>query len=148
VQGPGGPLYTRNGSFHVGSNRELLTIDNLPVMGAGGPIVLPAGVTPEAVEVSLDGRLYENGVPFAELSIVQFEDTGVLQAAGASLFTAEPGAIALPSAAEVLQGRLELANTSSINELIQIMAGSRQFEAAQKAMNTITESVQRRIGLR
>jgi flagellar basal body rod protein FlgG len=148
VKGPEGPLYTRNGSFHVDGNRQLVTIDNLPVMGAGGPIVLPANVNSETVEVSLDGRLYGNGVQFGELDVVRFEDTDVLQAAGASLFSASPDAIPLPSSAEVLQGRLELANTSSIHELIQIMSVSRQFDAAQKAMNTITESVQRRIGLR
>jgi flagellar basal body rod protein FlgG len=148
VQGPEGPLYTRNGSFYVDENRQVVTVDNLPEMGAGGPIVLPADVTSETVEVAVDGSLYANGVQFGQLAVVQFEDNSVLQTAGVSLFSAGPEAVTLPSAAGVLQGRLESANTSSIDELIQIMSGSRQFEAAQKAMNTIAESVQRRIGLR
>ncbi len=148
VQGPDGPLYTRNGSFYVDANRQLVTIDNLPLMGSGGPIVLPPQVNSENIEISRDGRLYDAGQEFGQLELVQFQDNSVLTPAGSSLFSAAANAVPLPSAAEVLQGTLELANTSSIDELINIVTGTRQFEAAQKALNTIAESVQKRIGLR
>jgi len=148
VKGPDGPLYTRNGSLYVDTNRQLTTVDNLPVMGVGGPIVLPPNATTESVEIARDGRLYANGQEFGQLAIVGFEDNGVLQPAGSSLFAASADVIPQPSAAEVLQGHLELSNTSSIDEMINLIVSSRQQEAAQKALNTIAESVQRRIGLR
>ncbi|MDQ7052442.1 MAG: flagellar hook-basal body protein [candidate division KSB1 bacterium] len=43
VEGPNGPLYTRNGHFIINDSRELLTANGLPVMGENGPIVLPDG---------------------------------------------------------------------------------------------------------
>lgn len=148
VQGPDGPLYTRNGSLHVNSERQLTTIDNLPVMGVAGPIVLPAGATTESVEISSDGGLYSNGEQFARLALVEFADNSVLTPAGASLFAATGGAVPQPSAVQVLQGHLELSNTSSIDEMLNLISSSRHQEAAQKALNTIAESIQRRIGLR
>ena len=148
VQGPDGPLYTRNGSFHVRPDGALTTIDHLPVLGNGRPIMLPAGTNSEGIDISRDGRMYSNGQEFAQLDVVEFSDTSVLTPVGASLFSAPRDASIQPSSAEVLQGTLELANTSSINELINIIAGQRNFEASQKALNTIAESVQRRIGIR
>lgn len=148
VKGPDGPLYTRNGSLHVNNDRQLTTIDNLPVMGVAGPIVLPADATTESVEISRDGRLYSNGQEFGQLALVQFADNSVLAPAGASLFAATGNAIPQPAAVEVLQGHLELSNTSSIDEMLNLISASRHQEAAQKALNTIAESIQRRIGLR
>ena len=148
VQGNDGPLYTRNGSFHVGPDRELTTIDKLPVLSGGRPIELPNGANSESIEITSDGRMYSNGQEFARLDVVQFSNTSVLTPVGASLFTAPADTIPQPSPAEVLQGRLEFANTSPINEMISIITGMRNYEASQKALNTISESVQRRIGLR
>ncbi len=148
VQGPNGQLFTRNGSLYVQPDGALTTVDKLPVIGAAGPIVLPPGVTSEAVEISRDGRLYSNGVEFGQLSLVEFVDNSALTPMGASLFSVTGDAQPQPSDAEVLQGHLELANTSTIDEMINLIQGTREFEAAQKALQTIAESIQKRIGLR
>ncbi len=148
VQGPDGPLYTRNGSFHVDANRQLTTIDLLPVMGVAGPITLPADANTENITISSDGRLSVNGQEFGQLELVEFADNSVLTPAGSSLFSGTGDAAPIPSDVQVLQKKLELANTSSIDEMIHLIQGSRHFEAAQKAFNTIAEAVQRRIGLR
>ena len=92
VQGPDGPLYTRNGSFYVDANRQLVTIDNLPVMGPAGPIVLPQQVNSENIDVSRDGRLSSNGQEFGQLELVKFQDNSVLTPAGSSLFSASANA--------------------------------------------------------
>ena len=63
------------------------------------------------------------------------------------MFAASADAVPTATAAEVLQGRLEMANTSAVTELINIIAISRLRDAAQKALNTIAESTQKRIGL-
>ena len=36
VNGPNGPLYTRNGSFHLAADGTLVTADGYPVRGASG----------------------------------------------------------------------------------------------------------------
>jgi flagellar basal body rod protein FlgG len=80
--------------------------------------------------------------------LVQFADNNVLSAQGASLFSAPADAVTTGSAAEVLQGRLEMANTSSVQELINIISISRNNDAAQKALMTLSDSIQKRIGLK
>jgi flagellar basal-body rod protein FlgF len=148
IKGPDGPLYTRNGSFYVDTNRQLVTIDMLPVMGPGGPIVVPDTISTEKIEVSADGRLLANNEEFGEFSIVKFADNNVLAAVGSSLFVAPGDVVPQAGTAMVQQGQLELANTSSIDEMLTLIECSRHLDAAQKALQTIAESVQKRIGLR
>lgn len=148
VQGPEGPLYTRSGAFHLDPQGTLVNVDGLPVLGTGGPIRLPGGLTASQIEIAKDGNIYAGDQQIGQLALVQFADNKQLTAAGASLFAASPDAVITGSSAEVLQGKLEMANTSSVNELINIIAISRQRDAAQKALNTIAESLQKRIGLR
>jgi flagellar basal body rod protein FlgG len=148
IKGPDGPLYTRNGSFYVDTNRQLVTVDMLPVMGKGGPIVVPDTISTEEIEVSPDGILRANQQEFGEFAVVQFTDNNVLTAVGSSLFAAPGDVVPQPGIASVQQGQLELANTSAIDEMLILIESSRHLDAAQKALQTIAESVQKRIGLR
>lgn len=148
VKGPDGPLYTRNGSFYVDTNRQLVTIDMLPVMGPGGPIVIPDTISTEKIEASADGRLLANNEEFGEFAIVRFADNNVLSAVGSSLFTAPGDVVPQTGTATVQQRQLELANTSAVDEMLTLIECSRHMDAAQKALQTIAESVQKRIGLR
>ena len=148
VQGPNGPLYTRSGAFHLDPQGTLVNVDGLPVLGTGGPIRVPDGFTASQVEIAGDGNIYAGDQQIGQLALVQFADNNTLTAAGASLFAASPDAVTSGSSAEVLQGKLEMANTSSVDELINIIAISRHRDAAQKALTTITETIQKRIGLR
>ena len=120
----------------------------LPVMGPGGPIVVPDTISTEKIEVSADGRLLANNEEFGEFSIVKFADNNVLAAVGSSLFVAPSDVVPQAGTAMVQQGQLELANTSSIDEMLTLIECSRHLDAAQKALQTIAESVQKRIGLR
>jgi flagellar basal body rod protein FlgG len=126
----------------------LVTIDMLPVMGPGGPIVVPDTVSTEKIEVSADGRLLANNEEFGEFALVKFADNNVLTAVGSSLFAAPGDVVPQTGTALVRQGQLELANTSSIDEMLTLIECSRHLDAAQKALQTIAESVQKRIGLR
>jgi len=147
VQGPDGPLFTRSGAFHLDPQGTLVNVDGLPVLGTGGPIRLPGGMSSGQIEISKDGSIYAGDQQIGQLALVQFADNSVLTAAGASLFAAAPDAVTTGSSAEVVQGGLEMTNTSSVDELINMIAISRHRDAAQKALNTIAESIQKRINL-
>lgn len=147
VEGPDGPLYTRNGAFSVSPDGRLVTQDMLAVQGVNGPINVPANVSSDAIAVSKDGRLSANGVEFGQLRTVDFPDKTVLVAAGGSLVQAPPDAAPVNSNNTVFQGFLEDSNVEQMNELINIMVTSRQFEAAQKIMGAIGDSIQKRIAL-
>ncbi len=147
VQGPNETLYTRNGSFHINPDQQLVNSDNMPVLGQYGPIRIPDGATAETIQVSSTGLLSFNGVEFGQIALTAFTDQQALTLQGPSLFSAPFGAQTKPSIAVIEQGSLELSNTTSIDEMINLVDASRHFEAAQKAMTTISESVQKRIGL-
>ncbi|MEZ6061522.1 MAG: flagellar hook-basal body protein [Planctomycetaceae bacterium] len=144
VQGPDGPLYTRNGGFHVNGDGQLVTVDQLPVLGEGGPLNLPNGVSSESIQVSASGEVLSGTEVIGQLQLASFDDLSVLLPAGVSLFSAPPNAQVQPANAQIVQGFLEQSNVQAIDELISIMVGSRQYEAAQKAMNAMDESIQKR----
>src|SRR6185369_1543647 len=55
VNGPNGPLYTRNGSFRLAPDGRLTTPEGYAVRGAGGaPVVLQSG---GSVDISPDGAI-------------------------------------------------------------------------------------------
>lgn len=148
VDGPAGPLYTRNGSFFVDPQGMLMTVDGLPVRGTNGAIVLPPGATSETVQILSDGRLMSNGLQFAEMELTRFSNPENLAPAGSTLYSVLPNAGASPANVVLHQGFLESSNVSTVNEMADMINNSRHYDAAQKAFNTIAESIQKRIGLR
>ena len=42
IEGENGPLYTRNGVFDINEQGELVNRSGMPVLGNGGPLVIPA----------------------------------------------------------------------------------------------------------
>ena len=145
VDGPEGPLYTRNGSFRATPDGNLVTVDGLNVQGRNGTISIPANTSSESISVTPDGRLLADGVEFAQLDTVQFSDTSRLVSKGASLFHAPDGVDVEQTDEVLLGGFVESANVAHMDELINILIASRQYEAAQKALKTIDESLNRHI---
>jgi len=147
IQGPDGPLYTRNGSFHLNEAGQLTTIDGLPLLGEGRPISVPPQTSSQAIQISDDGRLTVDNVEFGRLSMVRFSDPQQLVAEGATLFSAPSGAGVETSDVSVQQGYLEETNVSAVEEMVRMIANNRQYEAAQRTMKKIAEMTRQRIGL-
>ncbi len=145
VDGPDGPMYTRNGSFQAHPDGQLVTIDGLTVSGGNGPIQIPPNTSADAISISRDGRLSANGVEFGQLQFVEVSNPEQLIATGASLFKAGPNADVQEAEGSVLQGFVESANVAQMDELVNILVASRQYEMSQKALKTIDEAVGRRI---
>jgi flagellar basal body rod protein FlgG len=145
VEGPAGPLYTRNGVFQIGENGSLVTVDGLAVKGSGGPLTVPPGVSSEEVELGVDGTLTAAGTILGKFDIVRFDEPAQLQRAGISLFEAPDDLRAEPADANVVQGMRENSNVQAVHELIALISGSRHYEAAQRAMQTLGKSIERHI---
>jgi flagellar basal body rod protein FlgG len=145
VEGPRGPLYTRNGRFHVNDAGELVTIDGLKLQGSGGEVRLRPGTSTESLQITAEGELISEGSSIARLELVRFAEPTELQRAGKSLFSAPDGVIPERSEATVAQGMLEGSNVSAVSELIELIAASRQYEAASQAMRSITQATQQNI---
>lgn len=147
VQGPHGPLYTRNGVFQLNAEGVLVNGDGLPIEGDGGPITVPPHVPLNDLHISADGKLSVGRLKLGKLAIVDFSDTSKLESAGVSLFSAPPEIEAEPIDAVVRQGARERANVHAVDELVSIISASRHYEAAQKALQAVTSAVERHTNL-
>jgi flagellar basal-body rod protein FlgF len=133
VNGPSGPLYTRNGSFRVSAKGMLVTTDGLPVRGSGGTALTVSGSRP--LEISTDGTVRQDGVLVGQLEIADFTSTAGLAKRGNNYFRAGQPAGGRDPATEIRQGHLEDSNTSSAEAAVRLIGVMRQFEMLQKAVS-------------
>ena len=139
VQGPTGPVYTRNGVFQLNDNGRLTTMEGLPAMGTTDTIDLPPGVM--NIEVLSNGAVIADGIEVDQLRVVAFENPDSLERVGTSYFQAPDNAATSPASSDVFQGYRELSNSSIVQEMVQMIAGVRHFEAAQRALRSIGDAI-------
>ncbi|QQR81100.1 MAG: flagellar basal-body rod protein FlgF [Deltaproteobacteria bacterium] len=133
VQTSEGSAYTRNGSLVLDSEGFLITPAGQKVLGRSGPIRLDGTGD---VSISADGTVTQGTETKGNIKIVQFSDPSTLIPAGGNLYKPTGGAtgsdVEHPS---LLQGSLELSNVSILNNMVQMIDASRQFQAYQKVLN-------------
>lgn len=140
--------YTRAGNMLISPAGEL-TINGHLVMGEGGPLQLPEF---SALSIGSDGTVNltppGGGVQIegGRIKLVR-PNEGELQKGMDGLFYAvEPGPLAQDENIQLKQGYLEGANVNVVEEMVQNMALSRQFELQVRAMKTADD--QARAGAR
>ena len=139
IQGPNGPVYTRNGVFQMNQEGRLVTMDGLSAMGSGGAINLPPGTA--EIQILTNGAVIADGVEVDQLRVVAFEDPNALQRVGATYFQAAPNLKTSPAMPDVFQGYRELSNSTHVEEMVQMIAGVRHFEAAQRALRALGDAI-------
>lgn len=121
VDTPGGPRYTRSGSFSRRSDGVLTTMDGHPVAGDNGEIRLAPGAS---VSIDADGTVRSGTTVAGRLKIVDFDDpTTLIRESGARFrATAPPKAAA---DARTVGGALEQSNVSVVDRMAALTAVSR-----------------------
>ncbi len=142
VQGPDSVLYTRNGSFQVADDRTLVTANGYPVLNNGTPLQLPPDIDASSLVIGSDGSIRADNTPIGKLELVDIDDRQALTPHGSAQFAGPPGLATAPSDSTLVQGSLEMANTQGVAEMIQLIVASRQFESAQRALRTISDSIE------
>jgi len=134
VQGPSGPLYTRNGNFRLSPAGQLVTAEGYPVRGTGGTtLTLGSGRT---AEISADGTVQQDGTIIGQLEIVDFTSTAGLGKQGKAYFrNLDPQMNPAAAGATVVQGKLEASNVGSAESAVGLVHVMRQFEILQKAVS-------------
>jgi flagellar basal-body rod protein FlgF len=145
VNGPSGPLYTRNGSFRVSTAGTLVTGDGYAVRGgAGAPVSLQQG---RPFEIASDGTVSQNGQVIGKLEVVDFTGADGLVKQGANYLRPSDPALrpVAPSGTTVEQGKLESSNTGTAESAVRLVSVMRQFEMLQKAVSLAGEMNQQAI---
>ena len=140
LDGPNGPLYTRSGVFQVNAQGQLITMDGFPVQGVAGPITAPP--LTEHFSILDNGIVLADGQQVGQLRIVQFTDNNRLTRAGNTLFRAPNDLPPQPSPTEVRQGYRERSNGPMVLEMVNMIDGLRHYEAAQKALTSLSDVIQ------
>jgi flagellar basal-body rod protein FlgG len=140
----GNNAYTRDGSFHVDSNGQLVTINGFAVQPA---ITVPPNAL--AVTIGRDGTVTAT-VPgqvqpqnIGTLQLASFTNPGGLESKGQNLFV-ETQASGTPSTNTagtnglglLQQGYLETSNVNVVEELVSMIQTQRAYEINSKAIQT------------
>ena len=130
----GTEAYTRNGSFQVDAQGQLVTGTGLPVLGDGGPITVPTGAS---VEVAADGSISAtvgNGRPQQAGRLKLVSPEAPLLRGTDGLFRAAEGDLTADPAARVQGGALEGSNVNAIETMVAMISAARQFEQQMKML--------------
>ncbi len=136
----GTEAYTRNGAFEVSPEGNLVTANGLPVLSdSGSPIAIPPGAS---LTLGTDGTLTAKvgKQPSASLGRVKMATPSAedpLQRGNDGLFRTTSGdPMPTDATAKVQTGALEGSNVNSIETMVQMIQGARQYEAQMRLMQS------------
>jgi flagellar basal-body rod protein FlgF len=141
----GGEAYSRRGDLRVDENGLLMTGNDLPVMGNGGPIAVPPF---EKIDIGVDGTVSIRplGATGDQLAVIdriklvapQYEE---MEKGDDGLMRLKGGGQAEPDAAQrLVSGALESSNVNVVNEMVDMIELARRFELQVKMMKTAQEN--------
>lgn len=144
-EGAEGNMFSKNGILYRDPGGKLVNSDGFPVLGDGAPIEIPPNVSNMDLSISSDGQVSANGAVFGTISTVSFDDPHLLESDSQVYFRIGNATEVASEDSSILQGSRELANSHSVTELISMIVGSRGFEAAQRAIRTLSDAMQENI---
>lgn len=122
-------FYTKDGSFCLDANNQLVTKDGYSVLGERGPIKLNSG----DFTVDEKGSIIQNGSVVDKLLIAQFNDPSQLRKFGDNLIQNNGGEVS-EFTGTIGQGYSEQSNVNVINEMVDMITVMRAYEANQKVL--------------
>ena len=140
----GSSAYTRDGTFQINAQGELVTNSGYPVQPG---IQIPEGA--QSLTIGSDGTLSVQmsgqaaSVEIGSLTLTDFINPAGLQAKGENLFLettasgpAQNGTHGLNGLGSVVQGALEGSNVNVVEELVSMIETQRAYEMNAKAIST------------
>ncbi|GAB2870143.1 flagellar basal-body rod protein FlgF [Paraburkholderia jirisanensis] len=143
----GNEAYTRGGNLHVDENGQLVTANNLPVIGNGGPIAVP----PQSeVTIGKDGSISvlapgdpPNAIALVDqLKLVNPDpntltrgDDGLFRTADGNPADADPNVALAPAS-------LEGSNVNPVAAMVSMITNARQFQLQTKMLQTADQNEQ------
>lgn len=152
IDGPGfflmetdnGIRYTRNGSFLVNADGELVLKDGHRILGDGDT---PIFVGPGQVRVQDGGDISVDGNVIGTLRIVEFDDTRYLRKEGLFRYEwiGDPTGVTDVLDPRVKGAHLEKSNVNSVREMIELMGAFREFESVSQTLRSVTTEMNKQL---
>lgn len=149
----GSEAYTRNGNMQI-SPTGTLTVQGNPVMGDGGPIVIPQGTE---ITIAADGSITGLNAGDSPNATVQLGKLKLVRATGQELQRSDDGMFR-PTAStqatrgaplqadatmQVMPGVLEGSNVKPVETMVDMIANARRFEMQMKVITNVDENEQK-----
>jgi flagellar basal-body rod protein FlgF len=142
----GNEAYTRDGSFQIDAQGNLVTQSGLTVLGEGGPVNVPPD---HRLTFEADGTISAaplagggNVVQLGKLKLVSEEENPMVRGDD-GLFRLKNGEAAQASPAlRVSAGFLESSNVNAVDMMVQMITAARQYELQMKMIGTAKENAQ------
>lgn len=131
VQTKAGMRYTRNGTFQLNTQRQLVDGEGNLVQGQNGPIQVPSG----KLNISADGTVSVDGAVLTQLKLVDFAPGTQLSPEGSSNFAVPANAQTIPVTGQVRQGMLEASNSDPVTGAVALISIQRNAEMMQRALS-------------
>jgi flagellar basal-body rod protein FlgG len=138
--------YTRDGSFKIDSNGQLVTSNGYKVMPE---IVLPENFIPSTLNISQDGRVSvkipgsDDPVAVGQIELYRFPNAVGLSAIGENLYkvsnaSGDPiaGRPGFDGMGKTIHKMLEMSNVSVVKEMVNMIVAQRAYEFNSKAIQT------------
>jgi flagellar basal-body rod protein FlgF len=140
---PAGIAYTRDGRLRMDAEGALVSVNNYPILDAGGAGVLldPSAGPPT---ISQDGMIVQNGRRMGAVGLFSIAPSAQLgRYDNSSVLTDQPATPVLDfSSNGVVQGMSEGSNVNPILEMTRMIAVSRAFEGAGNAIQSSETTMQ------
>jgi flagellar basal-body rod protein FlgF len=140
VQGPDGTEgYTRAGSLQIDSTGVLQTAGGLPVLGDGGPIIIPQD---NRITIAADGTVSATpnqpplraATPVGRIKLVNPPEESLRHDADGLFRVADGGTAEVDENVRLIPGAVEGSNVNVAEAMIGIIAVARQFDLQMKMM--------------
>jgi len=127
-------MYTRDGAFVINTQGYLVNKDGDYVLGQNGRIRLDP--TQEMV-IDKQGNISQNGARVAQIKLTDFEDYNYIEHFGENYYRPVEGATEKAATATTNQGYIETSNVQVVQEMVEMISVSRQYESNQRLITTI-----------
>jgi flagellar basal body rod protein FlgG len=138
VDGPHGERLTRRGNLAIDADGFLATSDGLRVQGENGDLNVGRG---GPISITPDGGVRTGDLSVGKLRVVEVPQPAALVREGGTMFalgSQKPVAVA-PGDVAVIQGALESANLSPVENLVALIDTMRGFEAYMRAAERLDQ---------
>lgn len=140
---PDGIAYTRDGRLHMDEGGSLLSVNNYPILDAGGsPIQLDSSAGPPVI--SQDGMISQNGMQAGAVGLFTIDPAARLSRARNSSVIPDIAASPVLDFTNngIVQGMAEGSNVNPVLEMTRMINVSRSFESASNAIQSTESSLQ------
>ncbi len=137
--------YTRDGTFTLNKEGELVTKDGDYLLDKGGNHIKLDPFTKYSVDRMGVIRNQQTGAALATIQVTDFENYDYLEKYGETMYQPVDGATEVAATAQVYSGYLEASNVQVVQEMVDLIAFTRAYESNQKIIQAYDQTLDKAV---